>query len=74
MTLRSALLAMLTSSALLAGVAAAGPASNQGAGHPVQYAPPGPCGVGRVQKTSCEQRRHPPAPPITVCKRVCVPL
>jgi hypothetical protein len=67
-----ALLMVLASSALIASAAAAGPAVNGGASHPVQYVPPGPCGYGRVQKTYCEVRRHPPAQPVTICKRVCV--
>jgi len=36
------------------------------------YVPPGPCGYGRVQKTVCGVRQHKPAPPVTICHKICV--
>jgi len=61
---------------LIASAAGAAPAMTgvgQGASHPVQYVPPGPCGYGRVQKLACEVHNHPPAKPIKTCKKICVP-
>jgi hypothetical protein len=66
----------VAAASLIASAAGAGPAGNDygsGAGHPVRYAPPGPCGYGRVQKLACEVHNHPPAKPIKTCKKVCVP-
>ncbi len=34
---------------------------------------PGPCGLGRVQRTICETRQHKPAPPEKICRKVCLP-
>jgi hypothetical protein len=73
-TMRLALLSVLASSALIAGGATAGPLVNGGPTHPVQAASPGPCGYGRIQKTVCAVRPHPPGQPIKICKKVCAAI
>jgi hypothetical protein len=45
-------------------------------GHQIVGAPIihlGPCGYGRVQKIVCGVRQHRPAPPVTICRKICVP-
>jgi hypothetical protein len=63
-------LAMLT---LVGGAALAGQMPS-GPPRPHPYLPPGPCGYGRAQKTVCGVHQHKPAPPVTVCHKICVAI